>query len=157
MCSNVGNSPLVPGTQYCTQNLSYSRKFNILADHLSRLDRPLNTEWSLDQLVANSIFQMLNFPKVDLFATRFNHKLPLYVSPVADIQKKVREKSRECHNHKPQPFPDTRRKRKPANPNKHKSNKCTKSTKISSLFPKQGNRNTIRTEKYKNKMTQGKT
>ena len=22
--------------------------------------------------------------------------------------KKVREKSRECHNHKPQPFPDTR-------------------------------------------------
>ena len=27
---------------------------------------------------------MLNFPNVDLFATRFNHKLPLYVSPVQD-------------------------------------------------------------------------
>ena len=25
---------------------------------------------------------------------------------------KVREKSRECHNHKPQPFPDTKRKKK---------------------------------------------
>ena len=63
----------------------------------------------------------------------------------------------ECHNHKPQPFPDTKRKRKPTNPNKHKSNKRTKSTKISSLFPKQGNRNAKRAEKHKNKMTQGKT
>ena len=36
------------------------------------------------------------------------------------IKKKVGEKSRECHNHKPQPFPDTKRKRKPTNPNKQK-------------------------------------
>ena len=63
------------------------------------------------------------------------------------IKKMVREKSRECHNYKPQPFPDTKRKRKPTNPNKHKSNKRAKSTKISSLFPKRGNRNTKRTEK----------
>ena len=54
-------------------------KFNILADRLSRLDKPINTEWTLDQTTANSIFQMLNYPNVDLFATRFNHKLPLYV------------------------------------------------------------------------------
>ena len=27
-----------------------------------------------------------------------------------DGKNKVREKSRECHNHKPQPFPDTKRK-----------------------------------------------
>ena len=59
-------------------------KFNILADHHSRLDIPLKTEWALDQSVANSIFQMLNYPNVDLFATRFNYKLPLYVSPVLD-------------------------------------------------------------------------
>ena len=71
--------------------------------------------------------------------------------------KKVREKSRECHNHKPQPFPDPKRKRKPTNLNKHKPNKRTKSTKISSLFPKRDNRNTKRTEKHKNKMTHGKT
>ena len=64
------------------------------------------------------------------------------------IVKKVREKPR-------QPFPDT--KRKPTNPNKHKSNKRTKSTKISSLFPKRGNRNTKRTEKHKTKMTHSKT
>ena len=73
------------------------------------------------------------------------------------FSEKVREKSRECHNHKPKPFPDPKRKRKPTNPNKHKSNKRTKSTKISSLFPKRGNRNTERTEKHKNKMAHGKT
>ena len=79
--------------------------------------------------------------------------------PVIDLSllKKVREKSRECHNHKPQPFPDPKRKRTPTNLNKHKPNKRTKSTKISSLFPKRGNRNTKRTEKHKNTMTHGKT
>ena len=41
--------------------------------------------------------------------------------------------------------------------NKHKPNNRTKSTKISSLFPKRGNRNTKGTEKHKNKMTHGKT
>ena len=46
-------------------------KFNVLADRLSRLDKPIKTEWALDQTVANSVFQMLNFPNVDLFATRF--------------------------------------------------------------------------------------
>ena len=76
---------------------------------------------------------------------------------IKETKKKVREKSRECHNHKPQPFPDPTRKRKPTNLNKHKPNKRTKSTKISSLFPKQGNCNTKRTEKHKNKMTHGKT
>ena len=59
-------------------------KFNILADRLSILEKPIKTEWALDQTVANSVFQMLNFPNVDLFATRFNHKLPLYVSLVQD-------------------------------------------------------------------------
>ena len=68
------------------------------------------------------------------------------------LANKVGEKSGECHNHKPHPFPDIKRKRKPTNPNKHKSIKHTKSTKISSLFPKRGNRNAKRTEKHKNKM-----
>ena len=63
-------------------------------------------------------------------------------NPTTVNKKRGKEKSRECHNHKPQPFPDTERRRKPTNPNKHKSNKRTKSTKISSLFPKRGDRNT---------------
>ena len=68
--------------------------------------------------------------------------------------KKIREKSRECHNHKPQPFQDTKRKRKQTKSNKYKSNKRTKSTKISPLFPKRGNRNPKRT---KNKQGQNNT
>ena len=84
---------------------------------------------------------------------RSNHRAPSTWKKC----KKVREKSRECHNYKPQPFPDPKRKRKPTNLNKHKPNKRMKSTKISSLFPKRGNRNTKRTEKHKNKMTHGKT
>ena len=67
-------------------------------------------------------------------------------------REKVREKSREGHNHKPQPFLDI--KRKPTNPNKRKLIKHTKNTKIS--FPKRGNRSTKRTEKHNNKMAQGK-
>ena len=86
------------------------------------------------------------------------HLMIVLISYINSLfKKKVREKSRECHNHKPQPFPDPKRKRKPTNLNKHKRNKRTKSTKISSLFPKRGNRNTKRTEKHKNKMTHGKT
>ena len=71
---------------------------------------------------------------------------------------KVREHSTECHNHKPQSFlRDTKRKRKQTKPNKRKSNKRTKSIKISSLFPKRGNRKAKRTGKHKNKTTQRKT
>ena len=50
-------------------------------------------------------------------------------------RKNVREKSRECQNYKPQPIPDSKRKRKQTTPNKRKSNKHTKSTKIRSVFP----------------------
>ena len=85
------------------------------------------------------------------------HVLPKKTQTCTPLRKKVREKWRECHSHKPQPFPDPKRKRKPTNLNKHKPNKRTKSTKISSLFPKRGNRNAKRTEKHKNKMTHGKT
>ena len=55
------------------------------------------------------------------------------------FHKRVREKSRECHNPKPQPFPDS--KRKQTKPTKRKSIKRTKSITISSLLPKRGNRN----------------
>ena len=72
-----------------------------------------------------------------------------------DILKKGRRSP--SHNHKPRPFPDIKRKRKETNRDKRKSNKRTKSTNISSFFPKRGNRNAKRTEKHKNKLTQGKT
>ena len=65
--------------------------------------------------------------------------------------KKVREKSRECHNHKQKPFQDSKRKGKPTSLNKQKPNKRTKSSKISSLFPKQSYRNTKRLKNTRTK------
>ena len=82
MCRGMGYPLLVPGTRSSYQSSNIPGKFNILADHLSRIDKPLKTEWALDKSIANSIFQMFNYLNVDLFATRFNHKLPLYISPV---------------------------------------------------------------------------
>ena len=92
----------------------------------------------------NSQSQML-FRAVMIFKSGWNMYLFHY------LNEKVREKSRDCHNHKPQPFPDTKRKRKPTNPNKHISKKRTKSNKISSLFPKRGNRNAKRTKNTRTK------
>ena len=59
-------------------------KFNVLADRLSRITKPISTEWGLNQSVANAVFRMTQFPNLDLFPTRLNHKLPLYVSPIPD-------------------------------------------------------------------------
>ena len=84
--------------------------------------------------------------------------MELFIFELVDImfKRRVREKSRECQDHKPQPIPDTKRKRKQTKPNKRKSNKRTKSTKTSSLFPMRVNRDAKRTEKHKHKITQGK-
>ena len=86
MYGGMGNSPLMPEHHIVLRICHIPGKFNILADHLLRLDRPLNTECSLDQPVGNCIFQRLNYPNVDLFVTRFSHKLSLYVSPFPDNQ-----------------------------------------------------------------------
>ena len=59
-------------------------RLNVLADSLSRRHQILPSEWTLQQEVVNLIFRELGTPMVDLFATRFNHRLPLYVSPVLD-------------------------------------------------------------------------
>ena len=54
----------------------------MLADGFSRRHQILPAEWTLQQEVVNLIFWELGEPMVDLFATRYNHRLPLYVSPV---------------------------------------------------------------------------
>ena len=51
------------------------------------------------------------------------------------LTKKLIEKSRECNNHKPQPTPDTKRKRKMTKLTYTKqTNKCTRSTQVTSHF-----------------------
>ena len=54
----------------------------VLADHLSRRDQILKTDWSLNQTVADRIFRAWGRPFVDLFALGKNTKLAIYVSPV---------------------------------------------------------------------------
>ena len=55
-----------------------------MADLLSRSNQVQSTEWSLHPQVFKQICLKWFTPDVDLFATRLNHKVPLYVSPVPD-------------------------------------------------------------------------
>ena len=57
---------------------------SVVTDKLSRLDQTTQTEWSLLQKVFQAICNRWHRPQIDLFATRFNLKLPLFVSPVPD-------------------------------------------------------------------------
>ena len=59
-------------------------RLNMIADKLSRLGQTIQTEWSLHP-VFQAICSRWHQPQVDLFATRFNNKLPQFVSPVPDL------------------------------------------------------------------------
>ena len=56
----------------------------MMADLLSRSNQVQSTEWSLHPQVFKQICHRWFTPHVDLFATRLNHKVPLYVSSVPD-------------------------------------------------------------------------
>ena len=57
---------------------------NALADLLSRMNKVVHTEWTLHQSVVDSLCITWDKPNVDLFATRMNNRLPVFVSPMAD-------------------------------------------------------------------------
>ena len=57
---------------------------NVLADHLSRRDQILKTEWSLNPAVARRVFRVWGSPQVDLFALKCNTKLATYMSPIPE-------------------------------------------------------------------------
>ncbi len=59
-------------------------RLNALADSLSRSSKPVLAEWSLERSVCRRLLTRWGDPWVDLFATRLNSKLPLYVSPAPD-------------------------------------------------------------------------
>ena len=59
---------------------------NILADDLSRGKVSGPTEWSLAPQVAQTIFEVMYHPSIDLFASHRNHQLPVYCSRGADPQ-----------------------------------------------------------------------
>ena len=59
---------------------------NVIADKLSRLNQTIQTEWSLLPDIFQDLCRKWHRPQIDLFATRFNNKLPLFVSPVPDTR-----------------------------------------------------------------------
>jgi len=59
-------------------------RLNILADRLSRDGEVLATEWSLNPRITEALWELWDRPLVDLFATRYNNKLPTFVSPIPD-------------------------------------------------------------------------
>ena len=75
---------------WCTRNQvtlkarHISGRLNVVADKLSRLGQTIQTEWSLLPAVFQAICNRWHQPQIDLFATRFNNKLPQFVSPVPD-------------------------------------------------------------------------
>ena len=58
----------------------------MMADLLSRSNQVQSTEWSLHPQVFKQICLKWFTPHVDVFATRLNHKVPLYVSPVPGLE-----------------------------------------------------------------------
>ena len=54
-------------------------RLNVIADKLSRLGQTIQTEWSLHPEVFQAVCSRWHQPQVDLFATRFNNKLPQFV------------------------------------------------------------------------------
>ena len=59
---------------------------SVLADLLRRRDQVIGTEWSLHPRVARDLLRRWGSPSIELFATSFNAKLPLYCSLVPDPQ-----------------------------------------------------------------------
>ena len=59
-------------------------RLNVVADMLSRDHQAVNTEWTMNPIILNKIWEAWGKPQVDLFANYLNHRLPLYVSPFPD-------------------------------------------------------------------------
>ena len=89
--SPVEDHDMVPSLSHNIKSLTHSR-VSVMADLLSRSNQVQSIEWSLHLQVFKQICQNWFTPHVDLFATRLNHKLPLYISPVPD--------SKACSEHK---------------------------------------------------------
>ena len=59
-------------------------RLNVLADGLSRRGVLLHMEWTLALEALTPLWARWFEPMVDLFATRFSHRLPLYVAPTTN-------------------------------------------------------------------------
>ena len=141
--------------------LSFKPVLLSMALNLARLmDMPHQTVWTAGKLLLQQKKKKKKHCKHCLPSSQYSqtHYLEVKWSMLkfGTCTKMVREKSRERHNYKPQPLPETKRKRKQTKPNTRKSNKQTKALRLA-FFPKRLNRNAERADNHKNKITQGKT
>ena len=84
LCPTVENLDLVFPETSDAKARHIPGHLNVIADKLSRLGQTIQTEWSLLPEIFQRICNKWHQPQIDLFATRFSHKLPQFVSPVPD-------------------------------------------------------------------------
>ena len=84
LCPPLEASVLLPSQGIVLRARHIPGCLNVIADKLSRHNQVIQTEWSLSQQLFNLLCSKWARPQLDLFATRFNHKLPRFVSPVPD-------------------------------------------------------------------------
>ena len=77
LCPTMENLDLVYQETSDSKARHFPGRLNVVADKLSRLGQTIQTEWFLLPEVFHSICSRWHWPKIDLFATRFNNKLPL--------------------------------------------------------------------------------
>ena len=71
---------------------------NMVADSLSRPNEVIGSEWTLAQEVVDHLVH--RWPvTIDLFATALNHRLPVYVAPMADPASIVTDALLQCWDH----------------------------------------------------------
>ena len=64
--------------------LFFPRMSDVIADHLSRPNQPIPTEWSLHLEIMSRIFGVWGSPVVDMFATVSNSCLPQFISQIPE-------------------------------------------------------------------------
>ena len=57
---------------------------NVIADHLSRPNQPIPTEWSLRPEIVKRIFRLWGSPEVDMFSTVSNSHPSRFMSPIPE-------------------------------------------------------------------------
>ena len=84
LCPTVEDLDLVYQKSSHPQSLTHPRPAECGSRQAIQASQTIQTEWSLLPEVFQTICNRWHRPQIDLFATRFNNKLPQFVSPVPD-------------------------------------------------------------------------
>ena len=77
-------SPLVRGSEHILRARHIPGCLDVIADHPSRPNQPISTEWSLHPEIVKRIFRLWGTPGVDMFATVSISHLPRLMSPIPE-------------------------------------------------------------------------